>query len=73
MAKRYQLTRREIFIDVKGRDAFMPLSRMVEIRREEAIIRSILKREGKRIVTFRHIHFHCPSGCCLGTPSPQTE
>ena len=69
MARRRETreTRRNRFID-RGGDAFMPLSRMREIRWEEAVIRSILRREGHTAVWFRHVHCHCPSGCCLGTP-----
>lgn len=67
---RRRLSRRARFIDAGG-DAFLPASRMREIRWEEAVIRSRLKREGHTRVTFRHVHFHCPSGCCLGTPVPQ--
>lgn len=63
------LSRRARFID-RGGDAFLPQSRMRAIRWEEAVIRSRLKRAGKVGVTFRHVHFHCPSGCCLGTPIP---
>lgn len=51
----------------------MPLSRMREIRYDEAVIRSILRRKGQVDVTFRHVHFHCPSGCCLGTPIPDVS
>lgn len=47
MARKNQLTRRERFIDVEGKDAFMPLSKMGEIRYDEAVIRSILKRKGQ--------------------------
>jgi hypothetical protein len=60
-------TRRNRFID-RGGNAFMPMSRMREIRWEEAKIRSIVRRGGGGEVWFRHVHFHCPSGCCLGTP-----
>jgi hypothetical protein len=65
--KKRPLTRRARFID-RGGDAFMPQSRMREIRWEEAVIRSRVAREGGGDVTIRHVHFHCPSGCCLGTP-----
>ncbi len=64
------LSRRARFID-QGGDAFLPEARMREIRWEEAVIRSRLKREGRTVASFRHVHFHCPSGCCLGTPIPQ--
>lgn len=71
MAKKNRLTRREKFID-NGGNPFLPLSRMVEIRLDEAILRSRLKRMGmKNKVYFTHIHYHCPEGCCLGTPIPQ--
>lgn len=66
------MSRRDRFID-QGGDAFLPDSRMREIRWEEAVIRSRIKREGGGEVTFRHVHFHCPSGCCLGTPIPQVH
>ena len=69
----YYSERRADFIDIRGGNAFMPLSRMVEIRREEAIIRSTAKRGGAKEVWFEHIHFHCPSGCCLGTPCVRTK
>lgn len=67
-----RLSRRARFID-QGGDAFLPDTRMREIRWEEAVIRSKLKREGRSAITFRHVHFHCPSGCCLGTPIPQVR
>lgn len=66
------MTRREKFID-NGGNVFMPLSKMREIRYDEAVIRSILRRKGQVDVTFSHVHFHCPSGCCLGTPIPQKQ
>jgi hypothetical protein len=65
-----RLSRRAHFID-QGGDAFLPQERMREIRWEEAVVRSKLKREGRSAITFHHVHFHCPSGCCLGTPIPQ--
>jgi hypothetical protein len=54
----------------RGDNAFMPLSRMQEIRWEEAVIRSIERRDGHDELWFRHVHFHCGSGGCLGTPIP---
>lgn len=73
MARRpLPLSRRARFID-RGGDAFMPLSRMQEVRWEEAVIRSVLRREGVGEVWFQHVHFHCPSGCCLGTPVARTR
>jgi hypothetical protein len=72
MAKKpdYQLTRRYRHID-RGEDAFLPMSRMREIRWEEAVIRSVERRAGREVLAFRHVHFHCGTGCCLGTPIPQ--
>lgn len=64
------LSRRARFID-QGGDAFLPQSRMREIRWEEAVIRSRLRREGMTGITFRHVRFPCPQGCCLGTAFPQ--
>ncbi|MEZ4393630.1 MAG: hypothetical protein R3A48_21385 [Polyangiales bacterium] len=61
------LSRRARFIDLGG-DAFMPQQRMREIRWEEAVIRARVKRAEGGEVSFTHVHFHCPSGCCLGTP-----
>ncbi len=72
MPKRIEWTRREKFIG-KGGNAFMPLSRMIEIRLDEAIARSYAKRNGEVVDSFRHIHFHCESGCCLGTPIPNIK
>lgn len=70
MAQKNLPTRREKFID-NGGDPFLPLSRMSEIRLDEAIIRSKMKRKGVTVkVYFQHIHYHCPDGCCLGTPIP---
>jgi hypothetical protein len=67
---KHAISRRDRFID-NGGDAFLPLSRIREIRWEEAVIRSRLAREGGGgDVTFRHVHFHCRSGCCLGMPIP---
>jgi hypothetical protein len=52
----------------EGGSAFLPMSRMREIRWEEAVIRSIERRAGHVGIWFRHVHFHCGTGCCLGTP-----
>ena len=73
MPKRIEWTRREKFIDQKGGNAFMPLSHMIQIRRDEAVIRSKAKRNGETVDSFHHVHFHCPSGCCLGTPIPNLK
>ena len=59
--------RRYLHID-RGGSAFLPLRQMREIRWTEAVIRSALRREGQTEVWFRHVHFHCGQGCCLGTP-----
>jgi len=67
---KHAISRRDRFID-NGGDAFLPLSRIREIRWEEAVIRSRIAREGGGgDVTFRHVHFHCRSGCCLGDADP---
>lgn len=66
-----RLSRRDRFID-QGGNAFMPLSHIREIRWIEAVIRSQMRREGHSAVWFDHVHFHCPSGCCLGSPIPRT-
>jgi len=59
--------RRRRHIQDGGR-AFLPQSRMRQIRWEEAVTLSRAKREGKPVSSLRHFDCHCGSIECLGVP-----
>lgn len=69
MARRRHLPdeRRRAHID-RGERAFLPLTRMREIRWEECVARSLARREGLADHALVHHDCHCGSIGCLGVP-----
>ncbi len=69
MRKKYrQITERKKNHICDGDSAYIPLRRMREIRWEESVVNSQLKRLNPNDYQINHITCHCGSISCLGTP-----